>query len=988
MAVQEEMSLSELSSIMNLQRQEAFDDNTEALHNGLSKRGSLVRRGSGSTRHDSTIGGEEKKAEEMLLNIIMNQTSSSKPENKSRRERSRSVSQRHRRSFEATVPSSGRDRSRSISKRERKSCEATVPSSRRDRSASANRRQRRSSMAGDAERSKRRSSSNPRGGTTSRSDPAVLSLHSSLGNMNESTPPRPSAHRRRGSKAQSGDSRRDEFRKSQSVGNINTQSSETGQTRERRRSSARSKSPSRDSGSVASGSVTSSDRRGRRPSVLRPSGASSLNESGLIEQAAKATESVENVQSPSRLKSRRESLRDNNRRSSSRRVVGGVGPTRSQSVDETLMEELAGSRTFEHLWKEDGSMTTPPGTPSRPSNRVPRPPTSGESLGGTFHRKLKGLADLDGRKGSEDGDLRSLGTALTKDTISSGTESGKPKKTKLEKIHELQAKCDRYKTEWIETSKDKKKLRKQVQDGKSEIMALSKDISAQTAETAILQKKLSENLQNLDELQDEQRKERNDFSTTAKELAESRIEFTRALNDTRELRIELDNMEEALRVKDRQIADLEDDLKESKVRAEDLDSDLNFAEETVLKLEKEMRRIEEELVQYRAAADKDPNDNGESMRKVREDMEKRLFEDREERLQEKKQKLEDKIRQFEEERERFAEKEKEREEEIREQIRQEAEKGKAREEQRTRLDDDIQGRLQALEEDNKALQGRLKSEQLDSNVKLRQKDERIESLQKELTTVQGQLVELGSDPDGAASLKKEVDAAKSETSTLKDELQEVQKHNSMLSEEIEELQSGAKELQTRMTALQKLVATHKKDADMWQRKSSEWEAKSGEWTDKAHLWKEKSDQWEKIAKEADPDSSEEPEAADPQALFLQAAVQRRQALESTKGQGSKWSVIGNFLGARTTSEVTEDVEAQEHVQELELENAKQAEIIKHLRSEMMKMQGTFKEQVYTQEQNMQELIKERDTMASKNANLVKELQLARKLESLAAQDIM
>ena len=105
MAVQEEMSLGELNSIMNLQRQEAFDDNTEALHNGLSKRGSLVRRGSGSTRIDSTIGGgEEKKAEEMLLNIIMNQASSSKPpENRSRRERSRSVSQRHRRSFEATV---------------------------------------------------------------------------------------------------------------------------------------------------------------------------------------------------------------------------------------------------------------------------------------------------------------------------------------------------------------------------------------------------------------------------------------------------------------------------------------------------------------------------------------------------------------------------------------------------------------------------------------------------------------------------------------------------------------------------------------------------------------------------------------------------------------------------------------------------------------------------------------------------------------------
>jgi hypothetical protein len=75
------------------------------------------------------------------------------------------------------------------------------------------------------------------------------------------------------------------------------------------------------------------------------------------------------------------------------------------------------------------------------------------------------------------------------------------------------------------------------------------------------------------------------------------------------------------------------------------------------------------------------------------------------------------------------------------------------------------------------------------------------------------------------------------------------------------------------------------------------------------------------------------------------------------------------------------------MQELEAENKRQAEMIKNLQSEMMKLQVSFKDQAYNAHLQIQELTKERDAVETKNANLVKELELARKLETFAAHDM-
>lgn len=941
MAENDDISLGELNSIMNLQRQEAFDDNTEALHNTMSKRGSL-------------LAAREKKenAESQLLKIISSQTGnktmtqSAHSSSRARRSRvERGIARS--RSTSRPRPDQSKPRSRSSS---RHGADRNEDSRSRSRSASRHRssknhRGRASSQPRPdipLDSSSRRGSSRRR--PSRKADPSAA-MHGSMDlvlGLNDESPRRRGVSRRKSS----GDL-------AKSLGHLNYTAESV-------------KMPERDR------------RRVRRPPER------------TFSDKAEGAEGSER---------QRRSVLKGNAKSRSQQPYKIRLPTRSLSLDNDsiLVDDIkSNSRRanrstaenpegFENIWGDEDSARSPAVSQK---GRIPRPPTSG---GSGKRRPLGAHLQQDAADATylpPDADMKSLGT-MSKDTVSSGNDENRGKKTKLQKIHELQAKCDRYKKEWLDTTKDKKRLRNEVQDGRAEIMRLTKEVEAHSSETSILQTKLAETLEKLESFQSEQFKERNEYSQTAKELAESRIEFTKALNEARELKADLDKLEATLGEKNRYIVDLEDDIKRSKNNANELDADLNFAEETVLQLERDMKLLEEELREYRKLSDEKSgdNENGEKMRKVRDDTEKRMLEDREQRLREKQEKLENRIKQLEEEREKFLKNQKEKEAEVERRIRDQVESSHAKSEERMKLDQDIAGRLGALEADNKGLQGRLKSEQLDSQVKLREKDEFIANLQNELTQTKSQLSELSSDPNSTSSLKEEAESARSKANDLKDELDEVQKHNGMLADEIEELQAGAQELHSEIKSLRQEINAQKKEAEQWQRKATEWEAKSREWTDKAHLWKERAEKWEKSAKEADANGLENNDAVDPQANFLQAALERKKSSVATKTEGNKWS-LGGFLAARSLSgEVpVADGEYADRIEELQTENAEQAETIKMLRSEMMKMQTMYKEKAYAAQQKMHELLQRRQEVELKNTNLMKELALARKLEYAAARD--
>lgn len=577
------------------------------------------------------------------------------------------------------------------------------------------------------------------------------------------------------------------------------------------------------------------------------------------------------------------------------------------------------------------------------------------------------------------GTLSNIRRALTGD-------SSKVRKTKLEKIHELQAKCDRYKNEWVDASKEKKRYRKQVQDMQVDVIALSKEIETHMAEIVILRKQLTETMEKLDETQADRQRERDEYSTTADELAQSRIEYTKSLNVTRELQTEVEKLEASLTEKDVRIETLTDELQDAQDQIEDLNVDLRHADEEAIKLEREMTQITEEINLYKEAAEKDEEEgSAENLRKARSDMEKRMHDERERRLEEKQRKLDEKLKAFEEEREKALQRQQTREEEFSKRQVVESEKQKEREDQRKELDDTISQRLKELEDTNTVLQGKLKSEQLESTRKIKKRDENIKSLETGLEEVKKQLAERDADPEGIIVLQREVETAKAEANAAREDLAEAQRLNGMLEEEIEDLQAGTSQLRQESSTYHDEASASKSEIEKLRKKVEEWQKKSSEWTDKAFLWKDKAEYWEKTAREIDPYykdggmnvTAEKPE--DPQALFLQSAVQKKKASETNPQGGWGWGGMNVF------NKNSED-QSESRLQELKDENANQADIIKTLRSEIVRLQSRHKEEIYRSQQQVVQVERDMESVELKNVNLMKELELARKLDRLSIQE--
>lgn len=566
------------------------------------------------------------------------------------------------------------------------------------------------------------------------------------------------------------------------------------------------------------------------------------------------------------------------------------------------------------------------------------------------------------RRSSSKKDLESVDSSIP------GIE--KVKKTKLEKIHELQAKCDRYKKEWADASNEKRRYRKDLETSQHELKAKKQEVQTYITETQILQKNLSDALTQLEEIQEEQRNERKELSNTAKQLAEARIGHAKSVNEVRELREKLDDFQQQLEDKDRQIESLQTELRAAKQNIEHLEADILYADDQIEKLEGEIKNIEDEIVLYREAANKNNDENGESSSAARNEVERRLQDEREKRLVEKERKLDEKSRQFEEDRERHLQMQCEREQVFTERQALEVEKSKSRDEARHRRDDEINDRLKTLEDDNRALQGKLKSEQLDTNVKLSAKDKAIEKLQKELENMKNEMARQRTDPNSVLSFQAEVESSRAAAETARRDLEEALRHNAMLQESTDDAQLVNKEMQLWITKLEETAKEQQKEAEFHKRKADEWQKKSGEWSDKAHQWREKADHWEKIAKLVDPDakidsSNVESALVDPQALFLAAAVEKK---KSSAGAAAP----SNGGWGRLFSKGADSLQQQSSIEELEIKNTKQAAEIKTLKSELVQIRSQHREKAFQKQRELERLQKS-------NINLLKELENYKRL---------
>ncbi|CAJ1942364.1 unnamed protein product [Cylindrotheca closterium] len=668
-----------------------------------------------------------------------------------------------------------------------------------------------------------------------------------------------------------------------------------------------------------------------------------------------------------------------NRRSSSKDAQGMRQATRRS----TSRGQMAG---FEQAW------TQSPGNNGEAVRVPPLRRGNGAEVNGKRRGARPSTANLANfeqawEEGGTDGDLAVAASIEPNLQRSITSDSMNKKRTKREKIFELQAKCDRYKKEWIEASKDKKKVRKELQDVQVSIVSLNMQIDTQKAETEILQKQLTDTVQKLMESKRVQEKERAEADETAQELEQSKLDYTKVTSESRELRTRIDELEDSLSDKDKQIASLNHDVAESKKLIEELKLDLIHADDEGILLEKELKRLEQELEAYKEAAEKDQEEGNEgNLRKAQSDIEKRLHDEKERRLHEKQLKLDAKIKEFEEQKEKAQQEQQNRQKEMANLHMADSEKQKTRDEQRREIDSELNNRLKEMEDNNTVLKGKLKSEQLQTTVKLKQRDETIEQLTKNLAEMKKQLAQRDADPDGLVALQREVEMAKAEAVSIQDDLAEAQRMNGMLQEEIEDFQTTSVELRGELETLENEKKQFSTEMTRLKAKSDEWQKKSSEWTDKAFLWKEKAEYWEKVCREIDPyykegSSQVSPEKSeDPQAMMLQAAVAKKRSSAAVNNHG-RWN---QWFNKQATGD---EAEFQAKVQELQEQNNSQTQLIKKLRSEIVRIQSNHKEENYTKQQQIIQVQREMEAIELQNTNLMKQLELARKLEHFAAQDL-
>jgi len=608
-----------------------------------------------------------------------------------------------------------------------------------------------------------------------------------------------------------------------------------------------------------------------------------------------------------------------------------------------------------------------------------------------------------GRGSASSKDLAFLKLGPGSPGASSQTGSqGKIKKTKLEKIHELQGKCDRYKTESMAMAEELRKYLSDLNESRGETASLKKNIDVYEEQAKKLKSKFAEVRDELETMTTEQRKERTELSEAAKDLARVNIDYAKSVDAARTVKEELDGLRGILAEREEKISVFKKDLETSNDNVRQLEADVLYADEQIDKLEAEIQRMEKEVALYSEAADRDSlhdssgNSDGANLREAKLEAEKQKCEEREEEITKKSRILEEKIlvlndqmKELEIERTRHLEEQHQKEREFEDKRAREEENLKISDENRLNEEEKANKLLNALGDENAALKGRLKSEQLDSTMKFQIKDNSIAELQTEVTRFTKEQKERESAPDSSPALLLEIETLKTEAAKHKADFEDVRMNKVELTNEVEGLHHINIEITTRLGNLEVEIGVQKKEVENQRRKTLEWQKKTGEWSEKAVTWKKKSEHWEKKAKESNNDTasytSDDAAQVEPQALFLAAAVEKKASNVSAANVNGSWRLGRRMFGIAASDSEDETLVL---MSKLEGENSLKKIEIKTLKSEMVKMQTNYKEQAYSKTQEIEKLQKEMEAIELKNANLLEELELARKLnQTISESDI-
>jgi len=543
--------------------------------------------------------------------------------------------------------------------------------------------------------------------------------------------------------------------------------------------------------------------------------------------------------------------------------------------------------------------------------------------------QIVGTSDKIPRR-SKSTERQQMPTDLTASSFDSTADNSgdKKRKSKMEKIRQLQAKNELYKVEFKRVQKDRKHLKRDIEARNQEIESLTKEIDGHIAETSVLKLKLSEALQELDCHDEDSQRDLTVVKNISKDLAEAKNQLDYALSRAGTLKDDLDDMKERVKRKDEQIESLADEVS-NQVQL--------------------VRLLETENANLRKAEKRGSKDEGD-------------VED----LQQENQKLQNELGST---LERAASMVKEREDAIADLLKENEEIKRSAGVQEEKSNEATHVGLQQLKADVEA-----------AHMDLEESQDRTAMLEEE---IEGWIIRSGEMEAEIERLQDEVEAWQKKASAAQEVVGVVEAHAEEKVAEAARSKKALAEMEARhKTALSEFEAKHRSIVAETQIKHRaalvEVDSKH-----KAALAQATSGPVAETAEDSvhsSGASSESPsDAQSRQAMLLQAAVAARQnksaASAADAAKGSWRNVISGFV--MPPEEEEELDESQKRIKELEALNDAKEEEIKKLKSETVRLSSGYKEVMYVNKKKIERLTSENEAHAGKIAALERQLAEAR-----------
>jgi len=264
--------------------------------------------------------------------------------------------------------------------------------------------------------------------------------------------------------------------------------------------------------------------------------------------------------------------------------------------------------------------------------------------------------------------------------------------------------------------------------------------------------------------------------------------------------------------------------------------------------------------------------------------------------------------------------------------------------------------IEELDQENKALQGRLKGERLEYTSKLSARDDAISSLRAELANFNA-----SPDAQDLQSARQKLMEAREDATTVREDLATTKKVIDELHGEREDFLEEFNLLKDNNVFMEKTVKELTEKADSLAKKVLEW-------TEKTYDWKQRAEDAERKIKEGandDQENSGDMVEADPQGMFLQAAMEKGKKAD---GKGGGWGIFKK--GAGKNANENQDLSAEEvRVKVLEEQNQEFEAKISQLSSDIVKMQTGHKEELYSTKKKIAQLEGENDALVVRNLTL-------------------